>query len=162
MALVNSTLNPDAPLFIPAAVRQVEDFSPEWWQLVTHSTWYRNYWLSIHPNGFDESPDEDINGDDIMDLLPDTFDLDAGEDLTAMEAQYEEFLRLSEVDEGKASSFAFNGDARKAGETKQSIIVKSLDVEGLGRRVMDPAKYVEKPAKNLNFKQSPRCIQQPR
>ncbi|XP_065851926.1 uncharacterized protein [Euphorbia lathyris] len=51
MALVSggrSTLNPDAPLFIPAAYRQVEDFSPEWWQLVTTSTWYRDYWLSQH------------------------------------------------------------------------------------------------------------------
>ncbi|KAK1404512.1 hypothetical protein POM88_004117 [Heracleum sosnowskyi] len=41
MALVSggrSSLNPNAQLFVPAAVRQVEDFSPEWWQLVTTST----------------------------------------------------------------------------------------------------------------------------
>ncbi|GMP86605.1 hypothetical protein CsSME_00039321 [Camellia sinensis var. sinensis] len=49
MALVSggrSTLNPNAPLFIPAAVRQVEDFSPEWWELVTTASWFRDYWLS--------------------------------------------------------------------------------------------------------------------
>ncbi|MCD7459280.1 hypothetical protein HAX54_040539 [Datura stramonium] len=36
MALVSggrSTLNPNAPLFIPSYVQQVEDFSPEWWNL---------------------------------------------------------------------------------------------------------------------------------
>ncbi|KAL0339723.1 UNVERIFIED_CONTAM: protein EARLY RESPONSIVE TO DEHYDRATION 15 [Sesamum radiatum] len=51
MALVSggrSTLNPNAPLFIPAAVKQVEDFSPEWWSLVNTSTWFRNYWISQH------------------------------------------------------------------------------------------------------------------
>ncbi|KAK2978955.1 hypothetical protein RJ640_017519 [Escallonia rubra] len=51
MALVSggrSTLNPNAPLFILAVVRQVEDFSPEWWQLVTTSTWFHDYWLSQH------------------------------------------------------------------------------------------------------------------
>ncbi|PWA44868.1 protein EARLY RESPONSIVE TO DEHYDRATION 15 [Artemisia annua] len=49
MALVkqgSSTLNPNAPLFVPAAVRQVEDFSPEWWQLITTSAWFHDYWLS--------------------------------------------------------------------------------------------------------------------
>ncbi|XP_065851504.1 protein EARLY RESPONSIVE TO DEHYDRATION 15-like [Euphorbia lathyris] len=65
MALVSggrSTLNPDAPLFIPAAYRQVEDFSPEWWQLVTTSTWYRDYWLSQHQDakGFYDNAEDNI------------------------------------------------------------------------------------------------------
>ena len=96
MALVSggrSTLNPNAPLYIPAAFRQVEDFSPEWWQLVTTLTWYHDYWLSqqqVEEDGFDD-------GNDVVDLLPDTFDLDAGEDLSVMEAQLEEFIRSSET-----------------------------------------------------------------
>jgi hypothetical protein len=65
MALVSggrSTLNPNAPLFIPAAFRQVEDFSPEWWQLVTTSTWYHDYWLSQHQgeDGFYENGEDDF------------------------------------------------------------------------------------------------------
>lgn len=107
MALVSerrSTLNPDAPLFVPAAFRQVEDFSPEWWQLVNTSAWYRDYWLSQHEdeNGFYDNADQD-DIDDVAYQLPDTFDLDAGEEFSNMEAQlFEEFIRSSELDEGKS------------------------------------------------------------
>nr|AAZ20289.1 unknown [Arachis hypogaea] len=103
MALVSGgrpTLNPNAPLYIPAAFRQVEDFSPEWWQLVTTLTWYHEYWLSQQQveGGFYAAEDDgfDQDGNDVVDLLPDIFDLDAGEDLSVMEAQLEEFIRLSE------------------------------------------------------------------
>ncbi|KAG9445445.1 hypothetical protein H6P81_016785 [Aristolochia fimbriata] len=40
-----SSLNPNAPLFVPWAYRTVEDFSDEWWQLVQSSAWFRDYWL---------------------------------------------------------------------------------------------------------------------
>ncbi|KAJ0258435.1 hypothetical protein HA466_0072250 [Hirschfeldia incana] len=49
MAMVSgrrSTLNPDAPLFVPAAVRQVEDFSPEWWQLSMPLIFFRSRLIS--------------------------------------------------------------------------------------------------------------------
>lgn len=101
MVLGRSTLNPNAPLFIPAALRQVEDFSPEWWQLVTTSTWYRDYWLSQNQDedGFYDNAQD--NYDNVADLLPETFDLDAGEDFSNFEeAQFEEFLQLSQT-EGK-------------------------------------------------------------
>nr|XP_043619165.1 protein EARLY RESPONSIVE TO DEHYDRATION 15 [Erigeron canadensis] len=99
MALVShgqgSTLNPDAPLFIPAAVRQVEDFSPEWWHLVTTSTWFHDYWLTQHQeDGFYNGNDSDTT--DIVDLLPDSIDTD--EDTLSMEAQYEQFLLSSELE----------------------------------------------------------------
>lgn len=97
MALVSgrrSTLNPDAPLFIPAAFRQVEDFSPDWWQLITTSTWYRDYWLSQHQgeDGFYDNSGDDFDGSDVADLLPDSFDLDASECFSTMEAQFDEFV----------------------------------------------------------------------
>lgn len=98
MALVSggrSTLNPNAPLFIPAAVRQVEDFSPEWWNLVTTATWFRDYWLSQH-QGEDMFGEED-NGSDVVELLPDTIDLGVDEDILNMEEQFEEFLQSSEA-----------------------------------------------------------------
>ncbi len=97
MALVSggrSTLNPNAPLYIPAAFRQVEDFSPEWWQLVTTLTWYHDFWLSQQQG---EGGFYDEDGFDVGDLLPDAFDLDAVEDLSVLEAQLEDFIRSSET-----------------------------------------------------------------
>ncbi|CAN1173439.1 Protein EARLY RESPONSIVE TO DEHYDRATION 15 [Linum perenne] len=101
MALVSggrSTLNPDAPLFVPAAYRQVEDFSPEWWQLVTTTAWYKDYWLTEHQNeeGFYNNAENDVDNTldtkDVAALLPDSFDLDVGEDYSALDAQFEEFV----------------------------------------------------------------------
>ncbi|XP_048127728.1 protein EARLY RESPONSIVE TO DEHYDRATION 15 [Rhodamnia argentea] len=170
MALVSggrSTLNPDAPLFIPAALRQVEDFSPEWWQLVTTSTWYRDYWLSEHPEGLYNNVDleDELHGSDVANLLPDTFDLNA-EDLSLMESQFEEFLLFAESEGNDLSTPAFNGANGKGlqdtGAMKQNAnLLKPLDVERQWPR-KEPAKYVEKPAKNVNAKCSPRFIQQPR
>lgn len=101
MALVQqgrSTLNPDAPLFVPAAVRQVEDFSPEWWQLVTTSTWFHDYWLSLQQGEYGVFGDaaDSFDNSDIADMLPDSIDTD--EDLLSMEAQYEQFLLSAEME----------------------------------------------------------------
>lgn len=41
----SSTLNPNAPMFVPSAYRAVEDFSDQWWGLVESSPWFRDYWL---------------------------------------------------------------------------------------------------------------------
>lgn len=41
----SSSLNPNAPLFVPLAYQTVEDFSDEWWALVHSSPWFRDYWL---------------------------------------------------------------------------------------------------------------------
>lgn len=43
--MATSTLNPDAPIFVPLAYRAVEDFSHQWWDLVQSSPWFRDYWL---------------------------------------------------------------------------------------------------------------------
>ncbi|XP_045796030.1 protein EARLY RESPONSIVE TO DEHYDRATION 15 [Trifolium pratense] len=101
MALVSggrSTLNPNAPLYIPAAFRHVEDFSPEWWQLVTTLTWYHDYWVSQLNEDEDFYDDDEFVGNDVVDLLPDAFDLDVDDDLS-IEAQLEEFIRSSEAQE---------------------------------------------------------------
>ncbi|KAF7819071.1 Protein EARLY RESPONSIVE TO DEHYDRATION 15 [Senna tora] len=102
MALVSggrSTLNPNAPIYIPAAFRQVEDFSPEWWQLVTTLTWYHDYWLSQQQDegGYYNNAEDEFDSSDVLDLLPDTFDLDADDDLSLMEAQLEEFIQSSQT-----------------------------------------------------------------
>ncbi|CAN6200135.1 unnamed protein product [Urochloa humidicola] len=76
MAMASSSLNPNAPLFIPAAYRQVEDYSPEWWELVKTTAWFRDHWFrqhQLHEAAYDAAllalPDDaDV---DVAALLPD-------------------------------------------------------------------------------------------
>lgn len=118
MALVagrRSSLNPNAPLFVPAAFRQVEDFSPEWWELVKTSAWFRDYWLSQHP---EDEFDGSAGAVDVADMVPETFDLDAEEELSYLEAELEE-LALSSATKGKtelADSAKKNGKIPIDGE----------------------------------------------
>ncbi|KAL4341024.1 hypothetical protein GQ457_08G013030 [Hibiscus cannabinus] len=96
-----STLNPNAPLFVPAVYRQVEDFSPEWWQLVTTMTWYQDYWISQHQNedGFYDITEDDVLDDnDIADWLSEAFDLVVEEDLLGMDLQLEDFIQSYEME----------------------------------------------------------------
>uniref|UniRef100_A0A0D9VU34 Ataxin-2 C-terminal domain-containing protein n=1 Tax=Leersia perrieri TaxID=77586 RepID=A0A0D9VU34_9ORYZ len=74
-AMAVSSLNPDAPLFIPAAFRQVEDFSPLWWDLVKTTAWFRDHWFHEHQQ-LDEMADslDFPDDDDLAGLLPDDDD----------------------------------------------------------------------------------------
>jgi hypothetical protein len=49
-----STLNPNAPLFVPAAYLAAEDFSPEWWRLIQTSSDFEEYWMKEHLATYDE------------------------------------------------------------------------------------------------------------
>ncbi|KAM0901627.1 hypothetical protein ACQ4PT_019858 [Festuca glaucescens] len=62
-----SALNPDAPMFIPAAFRRVEDYSPEWYQLVKTTAWFRDHWFR-QQQLYD---DDDVDVEDVAALLPD-------------------------------------------------------------------------------------------
>ncbi len=53
-SVVVSTLNPNAPLFVPAAYRVPEDFSPEWWALMETSPAFRGCWMSERLAGSEE------------------------------------------------------------------------------------------------------------
>jgi len=76
-AMASSSLNPNAPLFIPAAYRQVEDFSPEWWELVKTTAWFRDHWFhqhQLHEAAYDtafSTADDDADDFDVAALLPD-------------------------------------------------------------------------------------------
>lgn len=160
MALVSgrrSSLNPNAPLFIPAAVRQVEDFSPEWWNLVTTATWFRDFWLSEHQG--EDIFGEETDGNDVVGLLPDNFDLGVDEEILNMEAQFEEFLQSSEVHDYHggmaAKGITENGYGKNTG-----ALVKNLTMPKERGHVA--ARNWEKPAKIVSPKCSPRFIQQPR
>ncbi|CAI9787523.1 unnamed protein product [Fraxinus pennsylvanica] len=158
MALVSgrrSTLNPNAPLFIPASVRQVEDFSPEWWNLVTTSTWFRDYWLSEHGeedilgvkyDGFDDN--------DVAKLLPDNIDLVVDDDTLNMEAQFEEFLQSSEPEYG---SKAIKGISENGLNRNTEALIKNLGVSE-----WRSSEFLGEPAKHVSPKSVPGFIQQPR
>ncbi|GER52528.1 dehydration-induced protein ERD15, partial [Striga asiatica] len=165
MALVSgvrSTLNPNAPLFIPAAVRQVEDFSAEWWDLVTTSTWFRDYWVGQHQGEdiFGEMETE-LDGNNVVGLLPDNIDFDVDEDVLNMEAQFEEFLQSSE---GGYGGKAYGGAIEFGFGKNSDAIIKNLNMQ-MQRGPKSPREPVwrfEKPAKSVGLKPSPRFIQQPR
>jgi len=159
-------LNPNAPLFIPAAVRQVEDFSPEWWELVTTSTWFHDYWVSQNQgeDGFYGNSNDDFDETDIVDLLPDTIDLGTEEDFSSMEAQFEQFIQSSQF-EGNRSPL--KGNSQNGSEVdalmRNLSLSKSMKERG-PKSPVETAKYWEKPAKPMSPKGSttPRRINQPR
>ncbi|KAL3819742.1 hypothetical protein ACJIZ3_005647 [Penstemon smallii] len=162
MALVSggrSTLNPNAPPFIPAAVRQVEDFSPEWWNLVTTSTWFKNYWLSQNQGEDIFGENEDLADDnDVIGLLPDNIDLGVDDDILNMEAQFEEFLQSSETEYGNN---AVKGVMENGFGKNVDALVKSLNMPRSPKSPREPMKW-EKPAKHVSPRCGPRFIQQPR
>ncbi|KZV27334.1 protein EARLY RESPONSIVE TO DEHYDRATION 15-like [Dorcoceras hygrometricum] len=159
MALVSgrgSVLNPNAPLFVPAAMRKVEDFSPEWWNLVNTSAWFRDYWLTQRQgdDDFGEADGYDENG--VVELLPENIDVGVDEDILAMEAQFEEFLQSSEA-QTDGESKTKNGFSKNAG-----ALIKNTSMTRL-RSPREPVKLWDKPAKHVvSPKCSPRFIQQPR
>ena len=122
MALVSgrsSTLNPNAPLFIPTALRQVEDFSPQWWELVETSTWFRDYWLSQHKeDDFGESANDTTNCD-IENMLPELCDLGIEDDFDFLENEFEQLVLSSEAQEFVAHTDPNNGKQEVDGK-KQS------------------------------------------
>ncbi|RAL48655.1 unnamed protein product [Cuscuta campestris] len=164
MALVSggrSGLNPNAPLFVPASVRALEDFSPEWWNLMNSATWFHDYWLSQQQEDGTRYG-EALNDDDVVSLLPETIDVDVDEDVLNMEAQYEEFLQ-SIAREQMASLAGSMPMPDSSGLSKQSLL-RSLSFPN-GREfksTFEAPKYYEKPAKTVSPKWNTRIIHQPR
>ncbi|KAK9128883.1 hypothetical protein Syun_017680 [Stephania yunnanensis] len=173
MALVSggrSTLNPNAPLFIPAALRQVEDFSPEWWDLVKSSTWFRDYWISEHQEEvFDANEYDDIN--DVAELLPESFDLGFDEEFSNLEAQFEDLVEYAEAEESayfsleKGSPLIGKASRKPSQEIDVNKALLNLfksPKERVPPKLSMEPKYHEKPVKSVSPKCSPRRIQQPR
>lgn len=181
MALVaeqRSTLNPNAPLFVPAVYRQVEDFSPEWWELVKTSTWFRDYWLSEHPEGSFDGDDHGEDYGDVADLLPECFDLDAEVEAEAeAEAMFDEMVTLTEADLefSGVEKQPFNDinmlpiDLEVRGQEMDAktflenmiTVAKSPKERGPKSPAVAP-KYPMKPAYRVSPKCTPRRINQPR
>ncbi|KAH0972336.1 hypothetical protein GBA52_024492 [Prunus armeniaca] len=105
-------------------------------------------------DGFYDNAQGDV--DNVADLLPETFDLEAGEDFSSLEAQFEEFLQLSQTE----SKNGMNNYSKRL-ETSTAVLknLKSLEDK---RSPVEQRRYAEKPAKHVSPKCSPRFIQQPR
>ncbi|KAI7754404.1 hypothetical protein M8C21_020083 [Ambrosia artemisiifolia] len=166
MSLVSerrSNLNPNAPLFIPAAVRQVEDFSPEWWQLVKTSTWFHDYWLNQQQQqGADDVFGNTADDCDIVDMLPDSIDTD--EDQLAMEAQYDQFLQTSWMESVNAfGSPVYQQMPSNGLGTEAETLIRSLSLsKSTPRSQVEMARYPEKPVKSFSPRIHSQRIQQPR
>ncbi|GLT89268.1 hypothetical protein SLE2022_072570 [Rubroshorea leprosula] len=162
---VKSTLNPNAPLFIPAAFRQVEDFSPEWWELVKTSAWFRDYWLNEHPEESFVADEDEEDGGDIVDLISETFELGLNED------PFEELVpdfgdpekgESGSVDGSEKEKNRPNGIQMDAKAVLRSLKVAVSPSERSPKSPAGSPKYAEKPAKYVSPKCSPRVIHQPR
>jgi len=94
-----SSLNPNAPLFVPAsAYRVVEDFSSEWWSLVQTCPEFREQWVRERLPVLEEQEMCEADLEEIADL--DEF-LDYQEELEAMEAA-QASLHFDDVDDCKS------------------------------------------------------------
>jgi len=149
VAVSSSSLNPDAPLFIPAALLQVEDFSPQWWDLVTTTAWFRDHWSREHTQ-LDEMAEEL----DAAALLPDD-----DEDLF-YDDQPEHAPAAVEAPQHPAPADNLNTDA----------VLKALNLSspkgGDAPRVFrEKPRHAEKPTKYAGSPKgssAPRMIHQPR
>lgn len=168
MALVSgarSTLNPNAPPFIPATFYQVEDFSSEWWELVKTSTWFRDFWLSEHQ-------DDDFEGN----IEVDTADAEDNDDVSIDEAHLTKLSQLEEVylsykDIGntglfptapKNESTPLNGFEEDTKAFLKKLSVSKSPKERGPKSPAGPAKYQQKPVRYVSPKCTPRLIHQPR
>ncbi|XP_066387948.1 protein EARLY RESPONSIVE TO DEHYDRATION 15-like [Miscanthus floridulus] len=141
---VSSSLNPDAPLFIPAALLQVEDFSPQWWDLITTTAWFRDHWSREHAH-----LDEMAEQLDAASLLPD------GEDLF-YDQQPEQAPAV--VDPAPAAA------AVKTDEVLKALNLTSPKAGDAPRGFREKLRHSEKPTKYAGSPKSsaPRVIHQPR
>jgi len=57
-------------MFIPAAFRRVEDYSPEWYELVKTTAWFRDHWFR-QQQLYEDLADDSSSVDDVAALLPD-------------------------------------------------------------------------------------------
>ncbi|KAG2730571.1 hypothetical protein I3843_01G294100 [Carya illinoinensis] len=129
----STTLNPNAPSFVPLAYRMVEDFSDQWWALVQSSPWFRDYWLQERfedPQIDAQFPDFDDLPD--VDAIFDDYYLDDDKNEEEEKDYYRDLISMGTLKWQKARALA------------------------------EMPRYREKAPKIVNVKVSPRTIQQPR
>lgn len=159
-----SGLNPDAPLFIPAAYHQVEDFSPEWWNLVQTSTWFRDYWLRERHENFAE------DADCFSDLFPDVHDLpEEIDEFSDFELQLEEAVlqgingENDQFEERELAAKEHSRTVEEDGENDAEVLSKTFNAKSTKvspATILKAVKHSEKSFANTSPKGSPRPTQQ--
>ncbi|CAL9131713.1 unnamed protein product [Musa textilis] len=137
-----SMLNPNAPLFIPMAFQQVEDFSAEWWELVKTTTWLREHWLRQRQDQETFDADEDV-----INLLPDSFDLGVGDESSILEAEHDDAAG-DQISTALKKERIGNGIPSGAEAVARSLGLRS-PTNG-SRSILEPTKHQEKPAQRLS------------
>ncbi|XP_057477079.1 protein EARLY RESPONSIVE TO DEHYDRATION 15-like [Actinidia eriantha] len=128
----SSTLNPNAPVFVPSTYRAVEDFSDQWWALIRSSPWFRDYWLQERFHDPQISPSFSDIDDPVLPDLDSLFDSDL-----------------------------IKQEEKERDHRKDLVLLGSLKWRN-GRVLVDTPRYAVKAPKIVNVKVSPRPIQQPR
>lgn len=136
----SSSLNPNAPMFVPLAYRTVEDFSDQWWALIHSSPWFRDYWLR-------ERFQDPQFQNDAASFSDFDFDFDLDED---------DLFHSHQLD----PNYYEAGDEREKG--KELVTLGSLKWRRFGEWA-EPPRYAEKAPKIVRPNRvSPRAIHQPR
>jgi len=146
-AMVASSLNPDAPLFVPAAFQQVEDFSPQWWDLVKSTAWFRDHWYQEQQQ-LDDMADslQAFEAEDgLAGLLPDAIDDDLfyGHSSTVQAAQPPVALKTDAV--LKALVSPKGGDAPKGFSEKPTCSEKATKYAGSPRSGGAAPRFIHQP-----------------
>ncbi|URD79149.1 polyadenylate-binding protein-interacting protein [Musa troglodytarum] len=169
-AVGRSSLNPNAALFIPMSYQQVEDFSPEWWELVKTTPWFREHWFHQYQEQETFGNDEE----DMADVLLDSFDigitefslLEAESDGAAYHEPAKEMISGATEREKIEHAIQLYCSLMEEHYSDAKAAIKDLSLKSPKNGVKPlsvPAKYREKPLQCVSPKYSPRrIIHQPR
>lgn len=139
--MATSTLNPNAPIFVPFAYRAVEDFSDQWYDLVHSSPWFRDYWLH---ECFQDPQDDVLPSDDFFDSALSDHDVDLHFD-----------NQVTRNSHGTAA-------VEQNGSKLDLISLGLLKWRKQPRGPAENTKYGEKVPKIVSVRVNPRPIKQPR
>ncbi|KAF9599251.1 hypothetical protein IFM89_036549 [Coptis chinensis] len=129
----SSSLNPNAPMFIPGAYREVVDFSDQWWELVNSSAWFRDYWLQECFQDPEYDLDFSQNDEPVLPEIESVFD-----------------------------GYTNKHDEEEKDYFTELVSLGSMKYRRSRGGVAENPKYFEKVPKFVNVKVNPRPIQQPR
>ncbi|PSS33271.1 Protein EARLY RESPONSIVE TO DEHYDRATION 15 like [Actinidia chinensis var. chinensis] len=154
----SSTLNPNAPMFVPSAYRAVEDFSDQWWDLVRTSPWFRDYWLQERFYDPQTDPFFSEIDDPALPDLDSLFDFDL-----IKRKSIPESTRPGLRSDSLANFLRFRcaEEEEERDQRKDLVSLGALKWRN-GRVLVETPRYAVKAPKIVNVKVSPRPIQQPR
>lgn len=163
----SSTLNPNAPLFVPMDFRAVEDFSDQWWDLVHSSPWFRDYWLRERfqdpqidpPSAHSDDPDQHAFLHDLFQfqLHPREFFSHSSVILPLLTL----FIILLKK-KNCAENVVVEEEEEGGGDYEREVVSMGALKWRRGSGRAEAPRYAQKAPKIVKARVSPRTIQQPR